>query len=575
MLSVVPKLSNPNIINVSGIDMEFEVNKAGSVIGITALDRGVNVWMSTGSYNDKSIDIANIQWSYSSPPTGTGGTGVTGLGWRTSPTDTLQNESLTYLPTASTPTGTVTDGIDYVDIGDEISEFTEHVHRSSSDVLTFNLSSDRIYSYFLYPQRVSSAVVKSIARRTHFMVSGTSSLSIFVSEVDLENECIAWICKSENDDDILYAAVATQRLTITFTGSTGTYSSEPVSITPGYIYSEQVGRYVYFVYRTVTVINPTSFKIGFSYERLNILTNGITSVSMGDVTIPGRVGYFTSINYTYKARLNGGIMLLEWYIADNTEMGVIYVTDSVSKSVQWTNGGGDNIDYYGALGQRAPAGFVGNAGTATHLLGFLNAWSDTQYYCGYAHLDDVGGLTVSLQDVYYDDLDLPGMTNMTNNFITCSSRYVSTPYFIDSQGVDVIILSGLDASVYKTLDPADYDCSALYLSWKYISDSGISGNYNEIGGNTRDDIDDSIFIHGKRLSDGLVCIFGIDEDGNLIKKLDFAAIMLMSDTYAFTSLSSTSNSMMVDTRITKDKNGHYTYKRWVRYIHPLNPDYTR
>lgn len=545
----------PGRYNVSGDDLTFTVavSPTAGRIDVTGDGKVVEVEM-----DETYPTRANIRWLGWE------------LGWRTSPTDSLQTESRTYLPTAADPDDMVTSGVDYSSATDSVSEFTEKVHTIPSDVLTSNRAADRIYAYYLYPVRVSAYVAKTYARRVHFTVSGTT-VSKTADQVDLDGWYVAWICKDDDDDNILYAATATYKLTINFDEET--VDSEEIDVTAGYIFSEQRGKYVYFVYRTIT--GTTDFSITYSYERLNIQTGEVTSVSLGSVSIPGSVSNFTRINYTYKTRVGDGIMLLEWYIADGQELGVIYVTDGASKSVQWTKIGADTIDYYHALGQDAPAGFTGNSGTTTHLLGFINAWSSSRYYCGYAHLDDDAGLTVSLFDIAYDDLELPSMTNMTNNFIVCSSRYVDDPYFIDLEGTDIVIRSGLDGSVYTTLDPADYDCSALYPSWEYLSDSGISGNYTSLGGNTRDDIDDSIYIHGKRTSDGLIGIFGIDEDGNQIKYMDLQGVILRSASYGFVSKSSTSQSMMVDTRYEKDKNSNWTFTRWVRYIYPWAPDYTR
>ena len=101
-LTVVKHTPTSGMIDVSGINMEFVVNKVGSILGITVLDRAVDVWMTTGTVGSTFVNIANIRWASFSGSSSTGTFGD--LGWRTSPTDTLQNESITYLPTASTAT---------------------------------------------------------------------------------------------------------------------------------------------------------------------------------------------------------------------------------------------------------------------------------------------------------------------------------------------------------------------------------------------------------------------------------------------------------------------------------------
>jgi hypothetical protein len=580
-LNITPSVFNSKVIDVSGVSMKFDIDDYGKVTAISVLDNDVDVWIVTGSVAGHFVNVCNIQWL---SLTGTLGFD---LGWRTSPTDSLQikslvdlpitsgtmttvgYESITYLPTT---TGTiVTVGVDYNTAYDGVYEYTEHVDDVPSEVLTSNRNNNRIYAYYLYPERVSARVSKSIARRVHFLVSGTSTYAV-VDEVDLTGWLVGWLCKEDDDDDILYAANASYVWTIDF--EAGTFSTDAITIAP-YVWSEQAGRYVYFVYRSTT-LRETDYTIDLSYERLDILTKSVTSVSLGSVAMPGRPGHYTIINQTYKARLEGGILLLEWYIADGLEMGVLYATNGVSKSVQWTKVGSDTIDYSYILGNRPRSGFVGNCGNKTHLLGFQYAWSTTRYYSGYAHLDDIG-ITVLLVDTDYPDLLLPGL-GLTKDFIPCSSKYVnigSYPYFIDSQGIYLVVRDGGSGNIFTYLDPADYDCSELYPSWAYLGGSGIEGVWSTQGGNTRDDIDDSIYIYGKLISDGSVRLFGIDEYGNLIKKLDIISELWRSHTYDYSSYSSTSQSMIVNTRYTKDKNGHWSYYRGITYYHPFNPDYVR
>jgi hypothetical protein len=555
-LTVAVDPSIPERVNVTGDGFDFTVAiSTDGRIDITGDGKQVEVLMDT-TYPTR----ANIKWMGFE------------LGWRTSPTDSLQTESKTYLPTPATPGDTVTDGVDYTDAVDEVYKYTEHVHTIPSEVLTSNRAMDRIYAYYLYPVRVSAYVSKSIARRVHFTVSGTT-VTATADEVDLTGWLVAWLCKDDDDDNILYAANASYMYTIDFDDNS--FTTDTITITPGYLWAEQVGKYVYFVYRTLTQ-KTGYFSVAYSYERLNILTGEVTSVSLGSVNLPGRATYLTIINQTHKARVTGGIMALEWYISDGVEMGVLYVYSGTGKSIVWEKVGADTIDYYHALGMGAPAGFTGNSGSGTHLLAFIDAWSTTRYYCGYAHLDDVFGIHVGVNDTAYDDLGLPSRSNKTDSFIECSSKHVTDPYFIDSEGVDVVIRSGLDGSVYTTLDPADYDCDALYPSWLYSSSDGISGNYSSLSGNTRDDIDDSIYIFGKRTSDLYVDrILGIDEDGNLIKDMDIISALWKSYAYGFTSSSSTSQSMIVDTRYYLNSGGHYSFYRGVRYFYPWAPNYTR
>lgn len=317
------------------------------------------------------------------------------------------------------------------------------------------------------------------------------------------------------------------------------------------------------------------------------MTGDVETVELLD---PNRLDFMNiskheNITFSAHVEINTGKMLLmEFFYCGTIEIPtknimIVYGHDGDCVVTPfWANGPSDvrwrGYSYYGIAGQRAVSGFVGNTQTKTNISTSLNCWVERndgtgyiEYIIYYSHLDDtVTPLHTQGTTNDYNTCDLPVMSYQYGRR-ACSSTLSADPYFLDYDGSDPCIRDGKTGATVTIIDLSAYGYTDIYTNWYYSSSAGI-GIAQPIMTNTRDDVDDCIYII---VGNGTVVkVAGIDIAGNLIKVLDFGPLTPYGYTHYYAVESFLSNGYLVSTRYTEDNNGHYTFERYAWFIFPLN-----
>lgn len=579
------------------------------------------VYIASGDYDTHIVDldtndVDNIISTYT-PTVEIIPSGIDGynFGCRTDLPNSLQTGSITTLPIPAS--GLISQNhIDYVSGGCYTYEWIEHTSTSPSSVITQAEGLNSTYAYFLYPKRVSAYAYKSIARRVK-LVNTLGVLTTVVTDVDTNLQLSGSIYKVPDNNDFLYIATTSKIYLVNF--ATGTCTLMASYTLPSqtniknatywennkYLYVEQFGKYMYVLYRKIYG-NPTldNYNIEYNCTKVDMTNGNVYSYIVDSIVMAGlNITRHINITGSYHVKIEDERMLIMEWIFTGTlavpvwSMTLIYGTDNESTSQHmyttnyWTQDPDDihtsyvGESYDGIAHQRAVSGFVGNTIDLTNIststfcyildTSIMPGWPGyvVKTFSSYSHLDDTLVPYVEIQNIEYSLCDYPPM-GYTDERLACSSSISSTPYFLSSSGTHYCIRSGITGETIKELDPDDYDCTTLYITWNttYNSSGGIGGSYSGAT-NTRDDIDDSIYILGKKKTSGYFRILAINISGDLVKEMDFGPYPYYGYYYAYSIRSFVSNNFMVTTLLQQDRNGHWSYINTIMYCYPLNPNY--
>jgi hypothetical protein len=195
----------------------------------------------------------------------------------------------------------------------------------------------------------------------------------------------------------------------------------------------------------------------------------------------------------------------------------------------------------------------------------------------YVWIDDLLTPSVSRYDqALSSPPDIPSFAypaDMGYGYVAVSSKYVQGSYFWDG----LKLRHGETGTPHVTISAAGLGYNAIATSMRYSTSGGV-GIVSYRVGNPRDDVDDCIWILGRKVAGGPWRIIGLDNDGNIIKEFPDLSVgyALNPGTYTpYMSETFIACGFVVTRSFTSGSLGLHSMYVTMHYLYPTNPIYTR